>query len=377
MTRALAFYLPQFHPIPENDAWWGHGFTEWTNVRKARPRFRGHYQPHVSGELGYYDLRDPSVQVEQARLAQAHCVHGFIYYHYWFSGKRLLQHPLEAMLANDDVTIPFALCWANENWTRTWDGQEQQVLVQQEYKEEDVTTHAQLLARVMSDRRYLRIDGRPLFLVYNAAALPDEARFTTGLRRAYSEITESELYLCRVESGGAGKREPTASGWDAAVDFQPDSRQLPRKSLWWRGAHRLTGGRGHWSSIRYDYAMFVRTMLQRPEPEYKRFPGVTPSWDNSARRRRGAFILTGSTPALFEHWVREVIGRFRPSSDQEDLIFVNAWNEWAEGNHLEPDQLWGREWLEALQRGLSSGGTGGGRMGVSQPPPWPDRLTGW
>jgi len=353
VTRALAFYLPQFHPIPENDHWWGRGFTEWTNVRKALPRFRGHYQPHVPDELGHYDLREPSVQVEQARLAQAYGLHGFVYYHYWFSGKRLLEQPLENMLDNDEVAIPFALCWANENWTRTWDGDDHQVLMQQDYAEADLTAHARLLARVMSDHRYIHVDGRPLFMVYNAAALPDEIGFTSGLRRAYVEITGEDLYLCRVESGRAGKKDPAAFGWDAAVDFQPDSRELPRKSVWWRGAHRLSRGRGHWSCIRYDYATFVRTMLQRPEPVYKRFPGVTPSWDNSARRKLGAFILTGATPALFEQWVRTVVERFTPPSDEEDLIFVNAWNEWAEGNHLEPDLRWGRAWLEALHQGLS------------------------
>ena len=354
MTRALAFYLPQFHPIPENDQWWGRGFTEWTNVRKALPRFRGHHQPHVPAELGYYDLRNPAVQVEQSRLAQAYGLHGFVYYHYWFSGKRLLEHPLEAMLANADVTIPFALCWANENWTRTWDGQDGQVLMQQEYAEGDLEAHAELLARVMADPRYIRVDGRPLFLVYNAAALPDEARFTTEFREACFAASGSRLYLCRVESGRAGRREPTALGWDAAVDFQPDSRQLPRKGFWWRAGFHLTGGRGHWASIRYDYATFVQTMLQRPEPGYKRFPGAMPSWDNSARRERGAFILSGASPALFEQWVRAVVARWQPPSEHEDLVFINAWNEWAEGNHLEPDRRWGRAWLEALQRGLSS-----------------------
>lgn len=354
MTRALAFYLPQFHPIPENDEWWGPGFTEWTNVRKARPRFRGHHQPHVPGELGWYDLREPSVQAEQARLAQQYGLDGFVYYHYWFSGKRLLEAPLEAMLNNEDVTIPFALCWANENWTRTWDGQDNQILMQQNYADGDLADHATLLARVMSDPRYIRIDGRPLFLVYNAGALPDEARFTAGLRAAYSRITGSGLYLCRVESGRAGKRDPAHSGWDAAVDFQPDTRALPKKSLVWRGGHRLAGGRGYWSAIRYDYARVVRIMLQRPEPPYKRFPGVTPSWDNSARRKRGAFILTDATPALFESWLRAVLEHFTPPSAEEDLLFVNAWNEWAEGNHLEPDQRWGRGWLEALQRALHS-----------------------
>lgn len=207
--RVIAFYLPQYHPFPENDRWWGAGFTEWRNVVKARPLFRGHYQPHLPADLGFYDLRVPEVRQQQAALAERYGLSGFCYYHYWFNGHRLMQRPVEEMLASGKPDFPFMLCWANENWTRAWDGGEQEVLIRQEYSEEDDRAHIRyLLDEVFRDPRYIRVDGKPVFAVYRSALFPDMRR-TIEVWREEAAARGAELYLCRVESfNAAGREEP-------------------------------------------------------------------------------------------------------------------------------------------------------------------------
>ena len=219
--RVIAFYLPQYHPFPENDRWWGAGFTEWRNVVKARPLFRGHYQPHLPADLGFYDLRVPEVRQQQAALAERYGLSGFCYYHYWFNGHRLMQRPVEEMLASGKPDFPFMLCWANENWTRAWDGGEQEVLIRQEYSEEDDRAHIRyLLDEVFRDPRYIRVDGKPVFAVYRSALFPDIRR-TIEVWREEATARGVELYLCRVESFNAAGREELAVGFDAAIEFQP------------------------------------------------------------------------------------------------------------------------------------------------------------
>ena len=219
--RVIAFYLPQYHPFPENDRWWGAGFTEWRNVVKARPLFRGHYQPHLPADLGFYDLRVPEVRQQQAALAERYGLSGFCYYHYWFNGHRLMQRPVEEMLASGKPDFPFMLCWANENWTRAWDGGEQEVLIRQEYSEEDDRAHIRyLLDEVFRDPRYIRVDGKPVFAVYRSALFPDIRR-TIEVWREEAAARGVELYLCRVESFNAAGREELAVGFDAAIEFQP------------------------------------------------------------------------------------------------------------------------------------------------------------
>ncbi len=199
-SRVIAFYLPQFHPIPENDAWWGAGFTEWTNVRKARPLFPGHYQPHVPADLGYYDLRDPGARQAQADLARAYGIYGFCYYHYWFNGKRLLSQPFDAVLESGKPAFPFCLCWANHHWNRAWDGQATQLLMQQTYSAQDDLAHIRWLAPAFRDARYIRVAGKPLFLVYNASDLPDALRTTSLWRDEAHRLGMGDLFLVKVES---------------------------------------------------------------------------------------------------------------------------------------------------------------------------------
>jgi lipopolysaccharide biosynthesis protein len=355
-VRVLAFYLPQFHPIPENDLWWGKGFTEWRNVVRARPLFPGHYQPHLPADLGFYDLRLGEAREAQAALAKEFGIYGFCYYHYWFNGQRVLSRPFDEVLASGTPDLPFCLCWANEDWTRAWDGYSGKVLLSQQYSEEDDRRHAEWLVRAFKDDRYIRVDGRPLFLVYRASLLPDPATTTAVLREEAKRLGVGDLFLCRVESTAWEHNDPGALGFDAAVEFQPD---------WTRLGRALRRGR-RWSLLRkmrlssaafgrhriYDYGAISQRMLETPPPPYQRFRCVTPSWDNTPRRVTDGVVLAGSTPALFGQWLQGAIDRTVSESFEEPLLFINAWNEWGEGNHLEPCVRWGRGYLETTRATL-------------------------
>ena len=336
-TRLLAFYLPQFHPIPENDAWWGDGFTEWVNVQKATPLFPGHYQPHVPADLGSYDLRSPEVREAQANLAREFGVYGFCYYHYWFNGKILLGQPFDEVLASGKPDFPFCLCWANENWTRAWDGLDQQVLIAQNYSPEDDRAHIRWLANAFQHENYIRIQGKPLFLVYRASKIPDPLRTTSLWREEAKAMGIGDLFLCTVESLPNDRLDPISNGFDAAVEFQPDWASLGPPS------QQLENG----NSV-HDYAAFVERMLQKPMASYPRIPCVTTGWDNTARRRENAYIFKDSTPELYGKWLGEVLDR----ESEENLVFINAWNEWGEGCHLEPCEKWGFGYLEATRSAL-------------------------
>jgi lipopolysaccharide biosynthesis protein len=361
--RALAFYLPQFHPIPENDRWWGPGFTEWTNVVKARPLFDGHYQPHLPADLGFYDLRLSETREAQAGLAAQHGLSGFCYYHYWFGGKRLLNRPFDEVLQSGRPNFPFCLCWANESWTRRWDGRSGEVIMAQEYSTEDDNAHIEHLIPAFEDERYIRIDGRPLFLVYRTELLPDPARTAAIWRKRASQAGFPDLYLAMVESFTRGV-DPRTVGFDAAVEFAPDWHALPRARLR-RGPETPPGralkilgtlglvSRAYLQNRVYEYQEVAESMLLKPDVSYRRFRCVTPGWDNSPRRKREAVVVHGATPAKYEAWLRAVVAlTLRLGAGDEQILFVNAWNEWAEGNHLEPDERWGLAYLEATRRAI-------------------------
>jgi lipopolysaccharide biosynthesis protein len=362
--RALAFYLPQFHPIPENDRWWGQGFTEWTNVAKARALFPGHHQPHLPADLGFYDLRVPEVRQLQADLAREHGLSGFCYYHYWFNGRRLLDRPFDEVLASGKPDFPFCLCWANENWTRTWNGGDHEVLMPQSHSAADDRAHIDHLLRAFADPRYIRIDGRPLFLVYRTALLPDPSRTAEIWRERARAAGLEDLYLVRVENWQQDV-DPKTIGFDAAVEFAPDWRVLglPRfhRETWdlvARVRHRLGRigiiPRVYLEHHVHRYDDLVERMLAKPPAAYKRFRCATPRWDNSARRATNSVIFRDSTPEAYERWLRRLVTDTNEAfHGEERLVFVNAWNEWAEGNHLEPDQRWGRAYLEATARALA------------------------
>ena len=337
-TKALAFYLPQFHPIPENDAWWGAGFTEWRNVTRARPLYPGHYQPHVPGELGYYDLRIPEVRAAQADLARSHGISGFVYYHYWFQGKRLLNRPFDEVLASGEPDFPFALCWANEEWTRNWDGRSGTVLMPQGYSDADDLAHIRWLATAFADPRYITIDGRPLMLIYRPGLLPDPRRTTDRWRTEAQQLGFPDLYLCWVDGWGHPEHGPEDAGFDATVGFVPFSapqRFLTVESL---RTHRIL-----------DYPAAAEARATEPAPPWKHFPSVMVGWDSTARHPGSATIFEGATPDAYRSWLDRTVTSLADVPEEENYLFLLAWNEWAEGNHLEPDQRFGRAFLEATR----------------------------
>ena len=355
--RVLAFLLPQFHPIPENDKWWGAGFTEWRKVVQATPLFPGHHQPHLPGDLGFYDLRLPETRAAQAELASKYGVDGFVWHHYWFGGRRLLERPFDEVLASGEPDFPFCLCWANEPWSRRWDGTDNHVLMSQSYGPADDLAHSRWLAGAFADPRYVRLDGRPVMLVYRASELPDAARTVEIWKTECSRLGVGEPYLCRVESYSEREHcDPAGIGFDAAVEFPPHRLiemigEPLRRSRHWYWARRLrlaslAFGQHHV----FDYAAIAEASETRPTPSYRRFPGVTPRWDNSARRDSGGVILAGSTPERYERWLLSALGRDEP------FVFINAWNEWGEGCHLEPDLAWGHAYLAATRRATEQGG---------------------
>lgn len=354
-VRVLAFYLPQFHPVPENDAWWGRGFTEWTNVTKARPLFRGHYQPHLPSDLGFYDLRVPETREAQADMARQAGIDGFCYYHYWFNGRRLLDRPFNEVLSSGRPDFPFCLCWANENWTRTWDGGDHQILVQQAYSPEDDRSHINALLPAFKDSRYIRFEGKALMLVYRASQLPVPRQTTDIWREEADRAGVGPLYLCRVESFlDESTTSPEELGFDAAVQFLPDWSQLGpalrRRWKAWGVTRRLRLTSMAYRRHRmFDYEDVITRMLTRPEPAYRRFPCVTPSWDNTARKANDGMVFRNASPDLYGDWLAKMLERERSRHEDESLVFVNAWNEWGEGNHLEPCQRWGHAYLDATR----------------------------
>lgn len=367
-ARAIAFYLPQFHPIPENDAWWGKGFTEWTNVVIGRPRFAGHYQPHLPADLGFYDLRLEETRIAQAELAKQFGIEGFCYYHYWFKGKRLLGRPLDEMRSSGKPDFPFALCWANETWSRAWSGREHDVLIQQSYSEEDHRAHVQWLTPVFGDQRYIRVDGRPLMLIYRPDSIPDLPRMVAGWKRHCDDAIGVEPYLVGVRTGFSAGSTPAwaAAGIDAVVDFQPSRHYFPavksgagmtvslaRKLIPERWYDMLRDnewlGRREINNI-VDYRAYVAEWKSRaPETGLPDYPCVFPSWDNSVRRN-AATIIENHDPKAYADWLASAIEHVAPRPPDQRLVFLNAWNEWAEGCHLEPDKRHKLDFLEATRR---------------------------
>jgi len=358
-VRLIAFYLPQYHPIPENDRWWGPGFTEWRNVARGRPLFRGHEQPHEPGELGYYDLRVPETRIAQAELARAHGISGFCYYHYWFSGKRLLERPFDDVLASGRPDFPFCLCWANESWSRRWLGEEKQILIKQEYSSEDDRRHAQWLVRAFSDPRYIRLGGRPLLLVYRPGDLPDPRGFCLSVRQQCRSAGLPEPYLVGTDAHRAGM-DCQPLGFDATLSFQPKLGLLPGalsdQAHALRMLRNLRHGHVGWSLRIYSERDARRRMssADRRSPHGVRYPCVYVRWDNTPRRGADGIVIHDDDEVRFESALADAQKQVQQAAAanpaSHDLLFINAWNEWAEGNHLEPDLRHGHAFLDAVQR---------------------------
>ena len=352
--RVIAFYLPQFHPIPENDAWWGRGFTDWTNVAKARPLFRGHYQPHLPADLGFYDLRVPEVREAQAELARSHGIEGFCYWHYWFHGKRLLERPLDEILRSGKPDFPFCLAWANESWTRRWTGEETEILLKQEYSQEDNLHHARWLANVFSDKRYLRVNARPIFVIYRPPALPDAKRMIDALKEECTRLGLPEPYIIGRDTHYPGKDMRTL-GCDVTESSSPNLGVLPRAFQpvnWFRdGLRNLQSGAGAFDLKVFDYEEACQ-LMEAARPGHDHIPGFFTGWDNTPRRGRKAVILVRSTPEAFGRGLEKVLKSVSHKPSEGRMLFLNAWNEWAEGMHLEPDQKCGLRYLTVLKTEL-------------------------
>ncbi|MDP1527466.1 MAG: glycoside hydrolase family 99-like domain-containing protein [Rhodocyclaceae bacterium] len=339
LPRLIAFYLPQFHPIPENDEWWGKGFTEWTNVTKAKPLFSGHYQPQLPTDFGFYDLRVRATRRDQIRLAKEYGIDGFCYHYYWFSGKRLLNAPLDDMLTDPESDMPFCLCWANENWTRRWDASEHKVLIAQRYLPEDDLQFIKGLQPFFADPRYIRVDGKPFLIVYRPQHLPD-ARQTSQIWRDYCRSTGiGEIHICAALTHG--NLDYAQFGFDSGVEFPPHNHQCQNQ------ASRLNFHEP-FSGFVANYSEIATAFLDRRYKSPNVFRSVFPAWDNTARTGSRAVFVLGSSPENYQHWLAESIRRTNedfPGGDR--LVFINAWNEWAEGCHLEPDRKYGRAFLDA------------------------------
>lgn len=350
LARAIAFYLPQYFPIPENDEWWGPGFTEWTNTARARRLFPGHQQPTLPGELGFYDLRVPETRQAQSDLAREYGVEAFAYWHYWFGhGSRILERPFQEVLASGAPEISFCLAWANQTWSGIWHGAEDRVLRQQLYPgAEDDRAHFATILPALRDERYLRVDGRPVFYVFRPEELPDAAAFVDRWQAMARAAGLPGLYLVAEMSDllGTGPRYVggEADGFDASVYMRLPARNEGAWRFRMRAIRKSLGG----PEI-YPYS---ETIAARSKSGPSLQPCVYPNWDNTPRSGRGGLVLTGATPAKFRRNVEDAVVTLADRPFEHRLLWVKSWNEWAEGNHLEPDLTHGRAWLEALRGGL-------------------------
>ncbi len=342
----VAFYLPQFHTFAENDAWWGKGFTEWRNVTRALPQFEGHIQPRLPADLGFYDLRNPQVMRDQAKLAAEHGIGAFCFYYYWFSGRTLMEDPLQQWLADDSIDLPFCLCWANENWARRWDGRDEDILIGQQHSAEDDLAFIAHIAPYLRDRRALKVAGRPMLLVYRPHLLPDARATTERWRRWCRDHGVGEIHLAYVQ--GFERPDPRDIGFDAAVEFPPNMSNPASLS-----AQQWLLNPGFNGDVR-DWRELAAEIGARPLPDYPLYPGVNPGWDNEARRSGRGRVYLHASPRGYRDWLRRTVHERLASAPQDQrLVFINAWNEWAEGALLEPDARLGHAWLQATREALS------------------------
>jgi glycosyltransferase involved in cell wall biosynthesis len=356
--RAIALYLPQYHAISENDGWWGKGFTEWTNVRRGKPHYEGHYQPHVPHQdLGYYDLNDPSVMEKQAAMAKAAGIEGFCFYYYWFNGKRLLNMPTDQMLASGKPDFPFCFCWANENWTRTWNGGDNEILMAQKHSAENDEGFICALLQAFRDRRYIRVAGKPLLVVYRPGLLPNVRRTTDRWREICRKEGIGEIHLAFML--GFEDLDPTSIGFDSAIQMPPLRSPLPnlKKEIKTKNSEKFVGEIRDYRGLRKGFDL--------NQMDASTWPAVCPSWDNTARRGERAHSWIHASPENYLTWLKEVVSFLRKDRPLgARIVFINAWNEWGEGCHLEPDKKYGYAWLNATRLALTD----------TKPPVIPARL---
>lgn len=377
-ARAIAFYLPQFHPIPENNEWWGAGFTEWTNVAKAKPLFRGHQQPRIPADLGFYDLRLAESRKHQADLAEKYGIEGFCYWHYWFGGgKQVLERPFEEVLASAEPSLPFCLAWANQSWTGIWYGAPRKTLIEQQYPGvKDYQDHFYHVLRAFKDKRYITVEGKPLFIVWAPDDLPDCREFTSCWRELAAKNGLDGLYLVAFATE---QWDPAEHGFDASIVDALHSflyRPTPWKKFkqtahtlldWFRAKSTSDAGASNTAAAtaralkhmprRFSrkprinsYEKLVHSINYAREPKFKQYIAACCGWDNTPRSGSSGVVLKGTTPALWESHLRKVLAGLQSEPPEKRLLFIRSWNEWAEGNYLEPDHQHGHSLLEAVNR---------------------------
>lgn len=357
-ARVIPFYLPQFHPVPENDKWWGKGFTEWTNVAKARPLFKDHLQPKVPTDLGFYDLRVPETRIAQAELAREHGIEGFCYWHYWFSGKRLLERPFNEVLQSKEPDFPFCIGWANQTWTGIWHGAPDRILQKQEYPgKKDYENHFYALLDAFTDDRYITVDGMPIIIIFSPLEIPDSKQFIEIWQNlAVKEGLKGFHFIAIADHNW----DREAYGFDS---YCVDYFTVVRTNI--DNLHRTFWGRISKSLFKKDINEIYRRVFRRPatysyrdiikyafhSDKYtqKQYPCIYSNWDNTPRSKHNGVVFQNSTPELFRAHLKDAIKLVDKRPRDKRFVFIKSWNEWAEGNYLEPDQEFGNAYLKVIK----------------------------
>lgn len=362
-ARVIAFYLPQYHPVPENDKYWGKGFTEWTNVTKAKPLFKGHYQPKLPADLGFYDLRLPIVRDQQAEMAREAGVEGFMYWHYWFgNGKMVLQDIFEEVLKSGKPDFPFCLGWANHSWSnKTWtkgkNYQKDVEIFKQTYPgEEDYIKHFNYCLSAFKDKRYITVDGKPLFVIWDAMAMPDVKEFISYWRCLANDAGLKGMHFTAIRYGsGTSIKELLNLGFDSVNNtnqYEAENKALGSviqkkiRSLF----VRITNGEV--ALRKYNYKNIIKYLSSIEDKQENVYPTLISGYDRTARAGKKATIYYNYTPELFDKYAKEIIDEVCEKEDEHKIIFLKSWNEWAEGNYMEPDSQYGHAFLDVLRKNV-------------------------
>lgn len=381
-ARVIALYLPQFHPTPENDRWWGPGFTEWTNVAKAKPLFRGHHQPRIPADLGFYDLRLPETREQQAQLAREAGVEGFCYYHYWFgNGRQLLERPLQEVVASGKPDFPFCICWANHTWSnKTWERksavQKNSVLMEQTYPgTEDDIAHFNTLLPMFKDRRYMTVDGKLIFAIYDPFGFKNVQQFIATWRRLAEEnglpgfhfigMTPSTLTIRTAPDGTRQRVMPNLEssaeiyrrvldlGFDAVNSLGKRRGEMLYEGKWKNIAKTVLRHIGFpTGSMRYDYERTVRNYFAPEDTWENVYPSILPQWDRTPRVASMDGVYVNATPEKFENHIRQALSLIKDKQPEHRILFLKSWNEWGEGNYVEPDMEWGHGFIDAIRNAV-------------------------
>lgn len=349
--RVIAYYLPQFHAIPENDEWWGKDFTEWVSVRNGKPLFKGHQQPVEPGELGYYNLLDADIKERQAQLAREAGIEGFCYWHYWFGGKQLLEKPLQQVMESGKPDFPFCLGWANESWkAKTWLDQQtapDRMLIEQTYSPEDDQAHFEAILPMLRDKRYIQVDGKPLLMVYRPFDLPDGKAWTERWQKMAKSAGFNGLFLLGHALIATDRKRVLDLGFNAVniVPLGDVKRSLGLAMHHWATFINYLRGR---SPLVYDYARAIHLFASPVMKEEQVVPTILPNWDHTPRSKMRGFLLNGSNPEAFRTHVQAI--KQIVDKKQNQLVMLKSWNEWGEGNYMEPDSRWDRQYLDVLQQ---------------------------